>query len=369
VEGTPVVITDDQLKSYVDYDNGLISPHIFSSQEIYELELERLFGRTWLFLAHESQIPNAGDFFSTYMGADPVLVVRQKDGSARGFLNYCRHRGMRVCRADEGNAKAFTCTYHGWSYDITGKLVNVPNLTDAYHDEIDLGSWGLGEVPRIDNYKGFIFGCFDTTVPSLDEYLGDMKFYMDAYFDRREGGVELVGGVTKWKMQANWKFAGDGYHAQTSHVSDFAVVTPPEELDTRHKVTNITETGRQFASPLGHGSGFRADGEFGFAVLGGDPVLDEYEQSILPEVQERVGDARAQMSGGFNNLFPNLSWLRGVHTLRIWHPKGPNLIEAWSFVFVDKALRRRSRQPCIGSRRSSSAQLDWPNRTMARTGA
>jgi 3-phenylpropionate/trans-cinnamate dioxygenase alpha subunit len=236
-------------------------------------------------------------------------------------------------------------------------------------NEIDLGSWGLGEVPRIDNYKGFIFGCFDTTVPSLDEYLGDMKFYMDAYFDRREGGVELVGGVTKWKMQANWKFAGERYHAQTSHVSDFAVVTPPEELDTRHKVTNITETGRQFASPLGHGSGFRADGEFGFAVLGGDPVLDEYEQSILPEVQERVGDARAQMSGGFNNLFPNLSWLRGVHTLRIWHPKGPNLIEAWSFVFVDKALRRRSRQPCIGSRRSSSAQLDWPNRTMARTGA
>ena len=176
------MITNDTLNSYADFEHGLISPHVFSSQEVYELELERLFGRTWLFLAHDSQIPRRGDFFSTYMGADPVLVVRQKDGSVKALLNFCRHRGMRVCRADLGNAKAFTCTYHGWSYDTAGKLVNVPNREDAYHNEIDMSKWGLGQVPRVESYKGFIFGCFDETVPSLDEYLGDMKYYMDFYF-------------------------------------------------------------------------------------------------------------------------------------------------------------------------------------------
>ena len=148
------MITNEALKSYVDPEHGLISPHVFSSQEVYELELERLFGRSWLFLAHESQIPRPGDFFSTYMGTDPVLVVRQKDGSVKAFLNFCRHRGMRVCRADMGNAKAFTCTYHGWSYDTSGKLVSVPNAEDAYHNEIELPEWGLGQVPRLENLQG-----------------------------------------------------------------------------------------------------------------------------------------------------------------------------------------------------------------------
>src|ERR1700680_3022752 len=147
------MITNEEIHSYVDYEHGLISPHVFSSQEIYDLELERLFGRCWLFLAHESQIPKPGDFFSTYMGADPVLVVRQQDGTIGAFLNFCRHRGMRVSRADEGNVKAFTCTYHGWSYDISGKLANVPNLEDAYHNELNLPEWGLGKVTRIDSYK------------------------------------------------------------------------------------------------------------------------------------------------------------------------------------------------------------------------
>ena len=227
------MITNDMLNSYVDPDQGLISPHVFSSQEVYELELERVFGRAWLFLAHESQIPRRGDFFSTYMGADPVLVVRQKDGTVKAFLNYCRHRGMRVCRADMGNTKAFTCTYHGWSYDTTGKLVSVPNAEDAYYGDLDFSRWGLAPVVRLETYKGFIFGCFDEAAPTLDEYLGDMKYYIDFYFDRREGGVEVVGGVTKAKIPANWKiaaeqFAGDSYHAQFTHVSSFGVIAPPE---------------------------------------------------------------------------------------------------------------------------------------------
>jgi 3-phenylpropionate/trans-cinnamate dioxygenase subunit alpha len=337
------MITNRLLESYVDTDNGLISPHIFSSQEIYELELERVFGRSWLFLAHESQIPKAGDFFATYMGADPVLVIRQKDGSVKAFLNYCRHRGMPVCRADQGNTKAFTCTYHGWSYDMAGKLVSVPNINDAYKNALDMSQWGLIPVTRMETYKGFVFGCFDEAVPSLDEYLGDMKYFIDFYFDRRAGGVELVGGVSKNKIMGNWKFAAeqlasDSYHAQVSHLSSFAVVTS-QELLSRRAVGNdssVFKTGRQFTSSFGHGVGFQSENGMGWAATGADPMLDVYEASINAERVERLGADRARISALHNNVFPTFSWLGPSRTIRVWHPKGVNEVEMWLFSFVDK---------------------------------
>jgi phenylpropionate dioxygenase-like ring-hydroxylating dioxygenase large terminal subunit len=133
----------------VDLVAGQISREIFVNNEIYQEELERVFARAWLFVGHESQIPNSGDFFVSSMGEESVILCRDRAQKVHVFLNSCRHRGMKVCRYDEGNAAVLTCPYHGWSYATDGKLVGVPYFREAYHGTLDRSRWGLIEVAQL----------------------------------------------------------------------------------------------------------------------------------------------------------------------------------------------------------------------------
>jgi 3-phenylpropionate/trans-cinnamate dioxygenase alpha subunit len=323
-----------ELEKLVDWEHGLISPEIFISKEIYQLELEKLFSRTWLFLAHDSMIPNPGDFFSTYMGPDPVIVARQKDGSVKAFLNVCRHRGMKVCRAEDGNTNAFMCTYHGWTYDGSGALVSVPNFEDAYYGELDMSKWGLVQVPQVQNYKGLIFGNFDETAPPLIEYLGDMAWYMDGWLDRSAAGIEVVPNVVKWTIRGNWKvaaeqFAGDGYHAQVTHSSSLGQTPNREQILKRPQR-------HQFGSRLGHGQpiGQTIGESIGPSRFEWSPAVSDYNEARRTEMLERLGPERPL--GANFTVFPNFSGLGSAQNFRVWQPKGPNHFEIWSFTFVDK---------------------------------
>ena len=139
----------------------------------------------------------------TMAGACPGYA----DESIAAFMNTCRHRGNKVCRADAGNAKSFQCPYHGWTYNVRGDLIGVPGHSDLYHGELDRRQWSLPRVAKVDSYRGMIFGTFDPGAPSLDEYLGDIKWGIDMLFD--QGDMKAVPGVTRWQMDVNWKFASD----------------------------------------------------------------------------------------------------------------------------------------------------------------
>lgn len=321
------------LSNLVDADNGLLSRRIFIEQEIYEQELEHIFARCWLFLCHESQIPNPGDFITTYMGEDPVLVVRDSQGQVGAFLNICRHRGNRLCRADNGNAAAFICAYHGWAYANDGKLNAVPNIRDAYYGELDQNKWGLVPVSQLDNYKGLVFATFDSETPPLLDYLGEMTWYLDSIFDRRPGGIEVIGGIHKWIIPCNWKlpaenFGGDGYHTAWTHLSAIRTKFSSNFRSSRSSQGRVVSPG---------------NGHCVITVNPSDPSdppvaeILAYEEEIREEVDQRLGYRSRLVKPIVGTMFPNFSMLRANSTsLRVWHPKGPDKIEVWSCAFADK---------------------------------
>ena len=325
-----------EVRGLVDTKSGLVSKRIFIEQDIYEQELENIFARCWLFLCHETQIPRPGDFFSIYMGEDPVIVVRDNKGKINAFLNVCRHRGNRVCRADEGNAASFICSYHGWAYGNDGKLQGVPSFQEAYFGELERNKWGLVPVAQLDSYKGLIFATFDPTAPPLLDYLGEMTWYLDVFFDRREGGVEIVSGTHKWIMPCNWKLpadnhASDGYHSAWSHKSA-ADAGFSNSATTRPASGGATIALRNGHNVIAFGPG---PDSYSDPLL---PVIQAYEDEIRPEVHKRLGSRFSIVNPFASTVFPNFSLLKSTsRSLRVWHPRGPDKVEVNSWVYVDKA--------------------------------
>ena len=161
-------------KSLVNLRDGEISREIFVNAELYEQEKARIFARAWLYVGHESQIKKPGDFFVSRMGEESVILTRDREAKIHVFLNTCRHRGMRVCRYDEGHTNALYCPYHGWSYGLDGKLIVVQQYEESYSPPFDRENWGLIEA-RSANLQGTIWATWAARAPSFEDYLGDAR--------------------------------------------------------------------------------------------------------------------------------------------------------------------------------------------------
>ncbi|MEO5881045.1 MAG: Rieske 2Fe-2S domain-containing protein, partial [Caldimonas sp.] len=160
-------------------DGSAVDRRLFVDPGVYRLEQERIFAKCWLYLGHETALTENQSFFTTTMGEDPVIVVRDKSGRLRAFLNSCSHRGAKVCRVDSGTARFFKCPYHGWTFSTEGDLIAVPRIGPVYGEGFDRSLYGLREVPHVDSFGGMVFASWDPDAPTLREYLGDMAFYLE----------------------------------------------------------------------------------------------------------------------------------------------------------------------------------------------
>ncbi len=328
------------LESLIDLEGGTISRKLFSDQILYQFEQEKIFARSWLFVGHESLIPNAGDFFTSYMGEESIILARGKSGEIHAMLNSCRHRGTRVCRSDHGNTAAFYCPYHGWSYDSAGRLIGVPHYAEGYQGKLDRSKWGLIPVAQLANYKGSLWATWDASAPPLEDYLGGMKFYLDLALDATDGqpgGSEVIGGIQKWIVPCNWKlgaenFGVDHYHGVSHRSVDTAAIGPSgkgrRDLDGM-QIVDVSFPGR------GHGASARINHNHA-AVFQNYPAVAEYFKTALAQRRRRHGDG-ADIWGGPGTIFPNAS-IQGFQprTFALWHPRGPRETEVWRFYLVDR---------------------------------
>ncbi|WP_454830356.1 aromatic ring-hydroxylating oxygenase subunit alpha [Paraburkholderia xenovorans] len=329
-------IDPSALREMVDLDRGLIDRRIFWDHDIYQLELERVFGKSWLFVAHESQLAKPGDFLTTYMGEDGVIVSKDRGGSINVFLNSCPHRGNKVCFAEEGNHRRFTCNYHGWSFGNDGALLGMP-AEDLYREtcaDFEKSQLGLHRA-RVASYKGLVFATFNEQVPGLDDYLGDFRWYLDVLLDNDDGGTEFLAGDLKSIIRCNWKipaenFAGDSYHAAWTHNSG--------SVGMLGKMVGKIDQERTYAANMnGHGWQFGLDMIGNAMAMAEQEVLD-YLRSREAEVAKRLGKLRSRMVGAVSsaNVFPHFSFLPGYNTFRTWQPKGPNQIQVHTWTLVNR---------------------------------
>ncbi len=325
----------------IDLETGYLDRRIFTDQDIYQEELEKIFARAWLMIGHESLAPKPNDFFHSYMGEDPVILTRDGEGRLHAFLNMCRHRGNRIVRTDVGNARNFACAYHGWTFSNDGKLEYVPGEEQAYYGALDRENLGLVEA-RLDTYAGIVFATWDRSGPTLEEYLGDARWCLDVLFNRLDSGTEAIGPI-KWLEPVNWKTAvdncSDNYHVPTTHLSSIIVANrhmgvprlthdQQFESDNKHLFVNGHSLTMRFLERPDQARRIHGVNEEN------QELFEEYYRKTLPEAERRLGSLRArQLHLGNHSLFPN-----GVLGFRLAHPRGPLQTEFWHFAVLEKDL-------------------------------
>jgi phenylpropionate dioxygenase-like ring-hydroxylating dioxygenase large terminal subunit len=225
---TAVLPTAGEMGSVLDQ---LIHPDkvhgsLYTDRSIFTQELTKIWYTSWVFVGHESEVPQPNDYVRKRLGLQDVIMTRDSAGEVHLLLNRCAHRGNQVCDDDKGNSSSFRCPYHGWTYRNTGELLGYPyNQGYGGKNKLDLS---MGRVPRVASYCGFVFGSFAAHGPSLEEHLGAAAGEIDRLVALSpEGEVELSAGWLQHSTQANWKLLAenetDGYHPQFVHGSIFGV--------------------------------------------------------------------------------------------------------------------------------------------------
>lgn len=316
-----------------------------TSEEVLVVERERIFGRSWLYVGHESEVPKNGDFRRRQVAARPLILVRGSDGAVRVLNNSCRHRGALVCRTDAGTASAFTCFYHGWAYSNKGDLVAVPEA-EGYPASFDQSLLGLMPPPQSAAYRGFWFVNFDAQAVDLITALGDARAFIDLVVDQSEHGIRVLPAAVRYGINANWKLMAentvDSYHVPILHHSYLQHMT-------QAGVSVSQQKGRDWGLDLGRGHGAfsgqeRSAGAYGSrATRLGDAAKTQMALIRARQVA-RYGAGRGDWGedwamGRINFLvYPNLGFIGKTTVRTIWPVNaGQTEIMAWTIVPAEES--------------------------------
>lgn len=311
----PTTIIDTAEENRIDTGSLVRSDRVhtslYSNPAIFDAEIEKIFSKTWVWVAHESEVKERGEFVTTHIGVQPVIVVRDRDENVRVMLNRCRHRAATVCEVKKGKAASFVCPYHGWGYGLDGVLRGVP-MADGYDENFDKSDHGLVNL-RTESYQGLIFATLNDEAPTLDEFLGDAKPWIDLFMKQGGGYPVAFGGEHKFRFPGNWKIqlenTTDAYHFPVVHKSFL------QSLDAQAEDLFSFLEDDGYVQDLGNGH----------SVMVMIPDLVDLEENLDEPIPERFSDLaetlskkhseeevrkiiRAVTGSGFNvNLFPNLA--------------------------------------------------------------
>jgi p-cumate 2,3-dioxygenase alpha subunit len=326
-----------------------------TSAEIFALEQDRIFAHTWLYLGHDEEIPNPGDYQRRIVGGKPLFFVRGKDGVVRAFFNTCTHRGAQVCRRDQGHATGFTCFYHGWTFSTEGTLVGVPE-EDAYTSGFRREDLALGTPARLDSYRGLYFVSFDPDIESLTSYLGAACRLIDQTVDSATllGGWSILRGSAKYAIRANWKLlienSYDGYHLAPVHQTYLEYIAWRRELKGNPGKRPL-QPSRGFALRNGHGGILhRAQGR---GIASPSPVWSDATNAEVERIKAaavaQFGEARGRAMCEYSRhmlIFPNLAFQdsQSGFRLRQMNPVAPDLVDVQQWEFVPRNEDRELRE-------------------------
>lgn len=339
-----------------------IHKDLYTDPGLFDLEMKHLFANTWVYVGHASQVPEKGDFYSTTVGTEPVVMVRHSDGSIHVLYNRCPHKGVKIAAETCGNTgKFFRCPYHAWTFRTDGRLLAIP-LKKGYENtgfENSEATQGMAAVGAVEVYRDFVFCRLNPEGESFQDFFGESLSTLDNMVDRSpEGKLQVAGGVVRYMHHCNWKMLVDN-QTDTCH----PMVAHESSAGTAVKVWNEAPAGTPkpmavelfapFMSPYEfyEGMGIRVwqngHGHTGVA----DSIHAAY--SGIPEYWEKMvaayGEERAGAILGETRhntvYFPNIMVKGPIQTLRLFKPVAADktLVESWTFRLVgapDKLLER-----------------------------
>jgi phenylpropionate dioxygenase-like ring-hydroxylating dioxygenase large terminal subunit len=343
----PALATARPHENYADLvRDDVVHRRVYTDPELFAVEMDRLFGRAWIYAAHESQFPNPFDYCTVPMGRQSIILTRDEHGEIHGLYNRCTHRGATLCAADRGHARKIVCPYHGWAFNQRGDLETVP-LPAEYGSGFRKEDWSVRRAARVESYRGFVFVNLSEDGPSLVDYLGHMRSSIDNLVDRApQGKLEVVPTVLKHSYRANWKMTfenlNDTLHASVAHSA--SVVASKRVTEEYGGPQNVNATMRMM---LANGKNLSAFQEtemvterYGHSYIGGHigqgytaGSTDAYTQALIDfHGAEKARDVLS-VDRHLTLLYPSSTWHARYQCVRIVRPVAVDRTEVWGYVF------------------------------------